>query len=542
MIGDVKNLAALSPSGPAGSLNTDMQPAPFKYDFGKMKSTDILAEEQKVIPQLAQAQADLKRAEMQYEQNLAGEKAKATEKLASDVRDKVTETQKKEAEFPYPEFHPTQENAQSLGELFSLVSVVGLMLGSSGKMASMNALGAMNGMLQGWQKGRADLYKKEKDIFDKEFQRIKTIRESLRKDLMDYMSLVPYDKEAAMYKAEEIARKAGSSSIISAYMNKQQPEMALKILDSAGKVIQHKETIDARAKQEADKLDELRRHHKKVEAHQSTVEKKADYQYFVTNDNQVLYINKRNPNDKGIVADMEGNVRRLGAAPPVEKLPKKGETAAKFIGEVIGRKIDVAAAEKLTGGIDFMEKTDNLAKKNISLGNVPGLSVNLADKFNGLLKANIPVDASGQQILTQEAIDNAWQKAQESKDFASLSDKSKVMAKAELDTVMSYLQSKYGNRAPVAEFRAAQNVISRRSASPTAFSEVMKDEKKAAQDRLIAAGFTADDIAKVKKRYEQERVKMRSIESPSSTSNVPAGVDPDTWSHMTDEEKALWQN
>lgn len=254
MIGDVKNLSALSPSGEGGALNTDMQPAPFKYDFGKMKSSDVLAEEQKVIPKLAQAQGDLKRAEMQYEQNLAGEKAKATEKLASDVRDKVTETQKKEAEFPFPEFHPTQENAQSLGELFSLVSTVGLMLGSSGKMASMNALGAMNGMLQGWQKGRSDLYKKEKDVFDKEFQRIKNIRESLRKDLMDYMALVPYDKEAAMYKAEEIARKAGGSSIISAYMNKQQPEMALKILDSAGKVIQHKEDMEAKARQHRETL------------------------------------------------------------------------------------------------------------------------------------------------------------------------------------------------------------------------------------------------------------------------------------------------
>lgn len=250
MIGDAKNLAALSPSGNGGALNTDMQPAPFKYDFGKMKSTDILAEEQKVIPQLAQAQGNLKAAEMQYEQSLAGEKAKSTEKLATDVRDKVTETQRKEAEFPFPEFHPTQENSQSLGELFSLVTTVGVMLGSSGKMASMNALGAMTGMLQGWQKGRSDLYRKEKDVFDKEFQRIKTIRESLRKDLMDYMSLVPYDKEAAMYKAQEIASKAGSSSIIKAYMDKQQPEMALKILDSAGKIIQHKEDMQFKTLQE----------------------------------------------------------------------------------------------------------------------------------------------------------------------------------------------------------------------------------------------------------------------------------------------------
>jgi hypothetical protein len=100
-------------------------------------------------------------------------------------------------------------------------------------------------MLKGWQAGRADLFKREKETFDKEFQRIKSIRENLRKDLDDYMKLLPYDKEAAMYKAEEITRKVGTNSIIAAYMAKQQPEMALTLLESAGKVIQHKEDKDA---------------------------------------------------------------------------------------------------------------------------------------------------------------------------------------------------------------------------------------------------------------------------------------------------------
>jgi hypothetical protein len=365
MIGDVKNLAALSPSGPAGSLNADMQPAPFKYDFGKMKSTDVLAEEQKVIPQLAQAQADLKRAEMQYEQNLAGEKAKATEKIASDVRDKVTETQKKEAEFPFPEFHPTQENAQSLGELFSLVSTVGLMLGSSGKMASMNALGAMNGMLQGWQKGRADLYKKEKDIFDKEFQRIKTIRESLRKDLMDYMSLVPYDKEAAMYKAEEIARKAGSSSIISAYMNKQQPEMALKILDSAGKVIRHKEDMEAKARQHRETLQSQER------LRQAALDQ-GKYQFFTTADGKVVAVDTKHPERQPVeVSGVSGDITKLGSG-------GKGSSA-----QVTSERV---MQQDIGNAVFNLKDLKAIGEKE---GKIPGGSVAFAGQFKGDISSYI---------------------------------------------------------------------------------------------------------------------------------------------------------
>lgn len=452
------------------------------------------------------------------------------------------------------ELHFTQENISSIATLFSLLGVVSIGGGKGTRMSAMNSMNAMTGMLKGWQQGRADLWKREQIEFDKNMAKTRAKLEAYSKKAELAWKTMPYDLEKANSIMAELVAETGSQIVrakadlqgipaAATYLNNlftgfdTQFDKFLKSEKQRTDLL-HQKAIEEGRKES---LEETKRHNKKVEAHQSRIENKADYQYFVTPDNQVLYINKRNPKDTGIVKDMEGNVRKLGATVPIEKFPKKGETAAKFVGEVIGRKIDVAAAEKLTGTVDYVNKLDNLARKNVSLGNVAGLSVNLADKVNNLLKASIPVDASGQQIITQEALDNAWQKAQESRDFTSLSDKSKVMAKAELDTIMSYLQSKYGNRAPVAEFRAAQNVISRRSASPTAFNQVMKEEKEAAYKRLIGAGFTADDIAKVNKRFKEEEGRMRSLDSPSSTSDVPAGVDPDTWSHMTDAEKALWQ-
>jgi hypothetical protein len=470
---------------------------------------------------------------------------------ASDTANQIRAGQERiKSENPYPKFIPTQENVQSLSTLFSLLGVIAVGGGSKNKLSAMGAINSMTGMLKGWREGRADLWKREQAQFEKDMANVKANLDSAARDADLALKMLPYDVRKAETMMQELVAKTGSQ-ILTQKANLQGIQETVKYIKELQAGFKEQFEQNLKTSQEArlgraetrgvETLEETKRHNKKVESHQSRMENKADYQYFVTNDNQVLYINKKNPKDTGIVKDMEGNVRKLGAAPATEKLPKKGETAAKFVGEVIGRKVDVAAAEKLTGTVDYVSKLDNLAKKSVSLGNVAGLSVNLADKVNSLLKASVPVDASGQQIITQEALDTAWQKAQESRDFTALSDKSKVMAKAELDTIMSYLQSKYGNRAPVAEFRAAQNVISRRSASPTAFNQVMKEEKESAYKRLIGAGFNADDIAKVNKRFKEEEGRMRSLDSPSSASNAPEGVDPDTWSHMTDAERALWQ-
>jgi len=215
------------------------------------KAKQTLPEIQRAYQYLAKSDADLENAQQQAEINILREKGAAVQKSADDIRKRIDETRKKEDEFPFPEFHPTQENAQSLGELFSMISTVGIMLGSSGKLSSINALNAMGGMLKGWQAGRADLYKREKDIFDKEVQRIKSIHEQLRKNLEDYLKLAAVDKEAAMYKAEEIARLAGKDSIITAKMNKGEIQGSIKVLEEAKSVLNEIESREARAREAA---------------------------------------------------------------------------------------------------------------------------------------------------------------------------------------------------------------------------------------------------------------------------------------------------
>jgi hypothetical protein len=74
-------------------------------------------------------------------------------------------------------FVPTQESAKDLAALYGLIGVVGWAIGSGGKGDAIRAMSAQNGMLEGYQKGRADLYKKEKDLFE---NNIKALREKAK--------------------------------------------------------------------------------------------------------------------------------------------------------------------------------------------------------------------------------------------------------------------------------------------------------------------------------------------------------------------------
>jgi len=83
-------------------------------------------------------------------------------------------------------FIPTQDNAQSLATVFALVNIAGFSLGAGGKRNSIGAMSAMNGMLEGYRKGRADLYVKEKDIFEKNVKALQTQYNMLREELEDF--------------------------------------------------------------------------------------------------------------------------------------------------------------------------------------------------------------------------------------------------------------------------------------------------------------------------------------------------------------------
>jgi hypothetical protein len=108
-------------------------------------------------------------------------------------------------------FTPTKDNAMDLATLYSLIGVVGFAIGVGGKGNAQAAMSAMNGMATGYQKGRMDLYAKEKDLFDTNLRQLKTRSETLGRELERITRLAAYDRQKAELEADALFAEQGAN-------------------------------------------------------------------------------------------------------------------------------------------------------------------------------------------------------------------------------------------------------------------------------------------------------------------------------------------
>jgi hypothetical protein len=148
-----------------------------------------------------QAQMKVGEADIAIEEAKRQEKAKEAEQKAQLVGRMATEARNlperaalttAREEFGNMAFVPTKETTQDLAGIFSLISIVGMVVGKGNAQLAMSS---MNGMLEGYQKGRADLYKKEQVEFDKNFKAMQSKIATLEKELSEAMELKKLDRE-----------------------------------------------------------------------------------------------------------------------------------------------------------------------------------------------------------------------------------------------------------------------------------------------------------------------------------------------------------
>lgn len=147
-------------------------------------------------------------------------------------------------------FIPTRDNATSLASIFALTNIAGFALGSGGKRNAQAAMSAMNGMLEGFQQGRMDLYKKEKDLFDTNMKQLKMRYDTLDRQLREALETYKTDKQAGLAQAEVAYAEAGADfqkryaekyGLAAAY------EFNKQALDNVYKALQAKEREEDRA-------------------------------------------------------------------------------------------------------------------------------------------------------------------------------------------------------------------------------------------------------------------------------------------------------
>lgn len=107
-------------------------------------------------------------------------------------------------------FVPTKENAQDIATIFSLVGIIGMAIGGGAKDNAYAAMSGMNGMLEGYKRGRADVYKRERDMFEKNLKALQTKVQSLQQELTEAIQLKQQDFKAGETAIEIALAKSGS--------------------------------------------------------------------------------------------------------------------------------------------------------------------------------------------------------------------------------------------------------------------------------------------------------------------------------------------
>jgi len=185
----------------------------------KAESTELqgLTSAQKGVLQAEEEQAAYKQfgeqTKREQESILSEGKVAATEKYAkerepTDLKEQL-DTYVKEQSKP---FIPTEKTAGDLGLIFTLTNIIGFAIGGGAKGSAQAALAAQNGMLEGYQKGDMDAYKKQKDIFEQNQKALARAVEGLKYELAQAEKTASVDKDLAMAQAEKAAVTYGGDA------------------------------------------------------------------------------------------------------------------------------------------------------------------------------------------------------------------------------------------------------------------------------------------------------------------------------------------
>jgi hypothetical protein len=151
-------------------------------------------------------------------------------------------------------FKPSQENAQTLALVFSVISASGFLLGGLNKKNALSAMYAMNGLTEGYAKGREDLFKQQRQTFE---TNVKAMQDRMKvlKDKLDVgIKTLARDKERGELEIQAAMAEANADF--------------LKSQKDARGVIATREILENQIKQLDKSLDFLKKSEEKHRAQQ----------------------------------------------------------------------------------------------------------------------------------------------------------------------------------------------------------------------------------------------------------------------------------
>jgi len=138
-----------------------------------------------------------------------------------------------EAERAMSEFTVSKDTLGGMATLASVIGILGSLAGNTGgRQAGLGAIKSMTGMMAGYQKGRADEFRRDQIEFDKQYKILQGKLERASKEFDRAISMMPYNMAEAQ-KIKNTALAELNSEIITAVDAKQGITRANAILKQA---------------------------------------------------------------------------------------------------------------------------------------------------------------------------------------------------------------------------------------------------------------------------------------------------------------------
>ena len=198
----------------SAAVTGDTMPKIDKKALGQTGTRNEMANIRQQQADLLQQESESKRYISEQEQQVAEYKAKGQADIARQESEQARQISKSVDAFreknPAPELSPTKDNVESLSTLFGLIGVIGMAMGGAGKQSATASLNAMGGMMKGWQQGRADLWKREVQEFDKNMLTWKAKLDDAMKKAEAAYKVLPYNRAEAESRLNEVIVTLGS--------------------------------------------------------------------------------------------------------------------------------------------------------------------------------------------------------------------------------------------------------------------------------------------------------------------------------------------
>ena len=232
-------------------------------------------------------------------------------KMLNDVRSSPLYKQKEETNkqiAEYSAFVPTEVTAPMLGVLFATIGATGMLLGGNNKNTAKAALSAMNGMAEGFGKGREQYDKERKSAFDTNIKLLQTKLSAINDGLEDARKEAVLNKQAAELKVRETLA-AADAQFLQENTNRRGLESTIELvkgqLNSLNKSLQLQQTKTRQIEGQLNRDNQALENRKIINAHQETTARvaaeqrqrdlearQAELTYFGMQGNNAVYVDR----------------------------------------------------------------------------------------------------------------------------------------------------------------------------------------------------------------------------------------------------------